>query len=502
MKSSKWVRKKILARDIHENDLELSRVLWETTMAERDKGYLSGPFEDEGQVAEHVGSSQFVCSRRFAIIQGGEPRVIDDLEESGINSAFTIVDKLSLHDIDFVASMITFVSKTIWHPDGSVHVKLQDGRSLEGDYHRDFACAQPWSGKCLDLAKAYKQIPISSESRPLGVLVLHRPDTHKPVYFITQSLPFGACASVYAFNRISRGLWFLAAKVCHLILGCFYDDCPMVEPEVSASLAAQSVHHLLKCLGWQYSCDADKDKPFGPIFDVLGVRVNVAWLHFGSFSMANKDSRIEKVKGLVSSIVLARKIERKQAQIIHGLLNFMSSFVIGQSLKILCRAFATAISSSVSWNRDRVVELGQYTLHVLDQIQPRNIDATGRLEPFVIFTDAAFATWGRVALDPVSNTRRVCGGKVPCNLVEGWQRLGGQQIITQAEAFAVLLARKAYAKLLYGRRSLFFVDNEGARYAFIKGISPSLPLLKVVQLFFLAGEHDKSLSWLERVPSH
>ncbi len=152
------------------------------------------------------------------------------------------------------------------------------------------------------------------------------------------------------------------------------------------------------------------------------------------------------------------------------------------------------------------MELGQYTLHVLDQIQPRNIDANGSLEPFAIFTDAAFesseATWGIVALDPVSNTRHVCGGKVPCNLVEGWQRLGGQQIITQAEAFAVLLARRAYAKLLYGRRSLFFVDNEGARYAFIKGLSPSLPLLKVVQLFFLAGEHDKSLTWLERVPSH
>ena len=109
---------------------------------------------------------------------------------------------------------------------------------------------------------------------------------------------------------------------------------------------------------------------------------------------------------------------------------------------------------------------------------------------------------GSSCIDLVSSTRHVCGGEVPGYLVKEWQRIGGQQIITQVEAVTVLLARIAYAKLLDRRRSLLCVDNEGARYAFIKGVSPSLPLLKVVQLFHLAGEHDKSLSWLEGVHSH
>lgn len=69
---------------------------------------------------------------------------------------------------------MTFVSKTLRHPDGRTRVILQDGRLVEGDFHRDFSVDQAWCGKCLDLAKAYKQIPVSSESRPLGVLVLQK----------------------------------------------------------------------------------------------------------------------------------------------------------------------------------------------------------------------------------------------------------------------------------------------------------------------------------------
>ena len=111
----------------------------------------------------------------------------------------------------------------------------------------------------------------------------------------------------------------------------------MIEPEVSASVAVQSVQHLLRCLGWQYSCDPEKDKPFDAVFDVLGVRVNVAQLYRGSFTMANKDGRIVEAKGLVMNMI---KAGTKHPQVVHGLSNFMSGLVLGQSLKVLRRAIA------------------------------------------------------------------------------------------------------------------------------------------------------------------
>ena len=214
LSSSTWLRKKIEARDVHADDPELSKTLWDTSLSEVDLGFLEGPFDSVGEVQRVVDSDAFVCSRCFVIIQGNKPRVIDDLRESCINEAFTIVDRLCLHDIDFVAAMLAFLSNTVRNEDG-VSVELQDGRVMSGRLHKDFVSGQKWYGKCLDLAKAYKQIPVS------------------------------ACSRIW-----SQGLWFLMAKLAHVILGCFYDDFPIVEPCISAVLATQSVQHLLEALGW------------------------------------------------------------------------------------------------------------------------------------------------------------------------------------------------------------------------------------------------------------
>ena len=54
-----------------------------------------------------------------------------------------------------------------------------------------------WKGKCLDLEKAYRQVPVSSCSLFCSVALVHKPDGEAN-YFVSQSLPFGACSSVYA----------------------------------------------------------------------------------------------------------------------------------------------------------------------------------------------------------------------------------------------------------------------------------------------------------------
>ena len=111
--SSTWLRKKIQARDAHADDPELSMTLWDTSLSEVGLGFLEGPFDSVGEVQKIVDNDSFVCSRRFVIIQGNKPRVIDVLRESCINEAFTIVDRLCLHDIDFVASMLASLSNTV-----------------------------------------------------------------------------------------------------------------------------------------------------------------------------------------------------------------------------------------------------------------------------------------------------------------------------------------------------------------------------------------------------
>ena len=334
--------------------------------------------------------------------------------------------------------------------------------------------------------------------------MVHHPDDKQPRYFVTRSLPFGARASVYAFNRISRGLWFLMAKLCHAVLGCFYDDFPILEPEISSVLATQSVRHLLETLGWLYAKDSSKDLPFSEEFDVLGVRINVSRLHVGVFTLANKPSRVDKVMELISDIQKLGSIDKKKAQVIHGLLNFMAGFVMGHSVRLACRVFASAISSGNRWSRQQVDRACSFTLDCITNLRSRCVDGRGEKRPVLIFTDAAFeggvATYGVVCLDPVSGRREVFGGVIPQHLTDFWLQWGSQ-VIAQAEAFAMLVARIACRPVLQNRRVIFFVDNESCRYSCIKALSDSPSLMRIVQLFHQNSEIDHAIGWIERVPS-
>ena len=58
-----------------------------------------------------------------------------------------------------------------------------------------------------------------------------------------------------------------------------------------------------------------------------------------------------------------------------------------------------------------------------------------------------------------------------------------KQIIGQAELYPAIVARRLWKKKIEGRDVIHFVDNDSARYALIKGSSPSLESAWLVQSF-------------------
>ena len=54
--------------------------------------------------------------------------------------------------------------------------------------------------------------------------------------------------------------------------------------------------------------------------------------------------------------------------------------------------------------------------------------------------------------------------------------------------------------LFHNRRTLWFVDNDAARYALIKGVSPSPTMRILVREFYSYEVEYPSHHWIERVP--
>ena len=112
---------------------------------------------------------------------------------------------------------------------------------------------------------------VDPEHRHLSVIFFHNKEG-KPVFYVANSLMFGATAAVYSFNRVSRSLWFLLNRMLVIPCGVFYDDFPLFSPEERAADADLSASALLDLLGWRHARTGPKGKPFQDKFQVLAAQ--------------------------------------------------------------------------------------------------------------------------------------------------------------------------------------------------------------------------------------
>ena len=272
------------------SDPELERDLLKVTMDEAKAGWLQGPFSSETEVSEHLGRTDWSLMRRFGVRQGGKLRPIDDACDSDLNCTFTSTMKLKLQDGDFCISLAMEIAKRVMGKPGVV--------------------PREWSGRCLDLSGAYKQMAVCEQHRSLCVLLLRDADG-RPIFFISSALVFGASASVYAFLRIARALSFLMNVVLEIPHANFFDDYPILVPSEDAEQVGLLCTKFLHLLGWKHAeiGEGHKGLPFAKSFDVLGLHLDISCISSGTLTVANKlgrvDRLLERLREIKESAVLA-----------------------------------------------------------------------------------------------------------------------------------------------------------------------------------------------------
>ena len=89
----------------------------------------------------------------------------------------------------------------------------------------------------------------------------------------------------------------------------------------------------------------------------------------------------------------------------------------------------------------------------------------------------------------------------PTTIAEWTTKEGQKQVIGQAEIYPMAVARMTWAEKLRGRKVIFFVDNDRARIASIKGYSPVLPSLRIIMENVKWDCIHDCASWYGRVPT-
>ena len=429
--ASVWRNPTSVARLAHDDDPSMQDILWQETMGEVEKGFISGPYETLEEVKASLGATTVCVVRRFAILQGAgselKPRIIDDAKESGLNAAYTCKDKLDLHDSGHISSLASYIGALKEEAERKGGCCDIDGESTW--LHKEMIENPRWSGRCLDLTKSYKQIPVSSESRSLMILMVPKPGTGKQVFFTIASMHFGCAASVFSFNRITRSLLHLMQILLGDIGGVFYDDFALLEPSISSRI-------LLETLGWKFAKEGDKATSFDSCFNLLGAQLDLSCLHLGRLMVANKPGRLEKMKALLLEIKSRGRISKAEAQTLQGLLNYASGFFLGSSCRMATRCFSNLKSDLRRAKMSEVTVLCDFTIACPEKASARAWACAIHDSCIVVFTDGSFekgvGLWGAVVIDDaVGQTAEI----------SGWSKLAGDQVISQIEAFAAVLIR-------------------------------------------------------------
>ena len=499
-----WRRKALMGKPITEDEMAQETDMKNETMAEVQAGFLQGPFSPE-EISKRIGSEDWSLTKRFLLYQGEDRkiRIIDNYRDSAVNSAFSSSSYLALQDTDFVIGLLRFLMQVCSNRN-EVVVQLSDGTCLRGEWHRSVKGRPEVWARCVDLSKAYKQVAIDTASLKHGVLGYQTSSGAWELY-TTQSLPFGASASVFAFNKISRAIWHLMVCKLGIWASVFYDDYPVFELEPLAALTTKVLDTFFSLLGWRHAVVGKKAVDFAQQFVALGVQYNLGAIWKGELSLCNKAGRLQRIKSLAAELVELKVGLKASMASLAGLLNFAGGFVLGHSFKPATHLLNQWSANMVPEKRQRE-ELCELISVLVDSAEPRIVSKSTPSKPILIYTDGAFengvATWGALVIDVETGCKWIFSGKVPDFLVQHWLRTVEAQIICEVETFAYVCVRWHCRKLLFGRFGICFIDNEASRISLIKRSSRSRAMFALVNFLSLVDSQAPFMAWIERVPTH
>ena len=503
--SAAWAQKAILQDVRSSGDEDLDNEVWIGTLQEVARGWAAGPLSPEELTAKY--GKGWIAAKRFGLRQRSGMRMIDDFSAYHHNSCTSSHERIDVGGVDEVASLCKAWLQM--KRGGAVCATMDDGEVWEGDVSDEFdrGLGVDLRGRCFDLEKAFKQIPVKKAHAQFAIICVWDPHTETPKFFEAKVLPFGVKASVHSFNRVGRALAVVLTSLFAIPCNHYFDDYPIVTCKQDCENAGEVAMKVFELLRWVVKKEGDKAEDFSDTLKTLGVEFHLRNAARGEILVENRRDRIEDISSEIRQVLATGILRPAHAASLRGKLLFAQGQTFGRcglaSLRIL-GGWAGA-GCRPSWKR--VEAALRFWLAYFATAIPRSLTCSDQ-RPVVIFTDGAcegesydVVTVGGVIYDPITGTPECFGLRVPEHTVKSWKAEGKEQVIGQAELLPVYIAKCTWSSRVRGRRVLHFVDNDSAKFALIKGTSAREDSARILDAFWQLEVQLGTYSWFDRVRS-
>lgn len=460
--------------------------IWEATESEQKK-HFCGPLHSRAFMDGKYGVGGWRPLERFLHVQPcGKHRVIDNARRTLHNSNTSMQETISTVNVDYIATVFQqlFLALDIASP-------------------QDFD-KYPWLDARIatdDLPDAYRGLPVCDQHQGVSVIAIWPPQGGWQ-FMELFGLAYGLESAVVAFNRYPQ-LGIAATRRClYGLTAAYFDDELSVECVCDRDLSQRSLQFIFTAMG----APPQPAKTFRPSQNrhYLGTAVQLGEVtSSGVLRFQPKDSTRNKVLQKLATCIQTKCLSSDDAGKIRGDLNWMFSQCAGHIGKV-AGPLLTRCQQKVTSTLDSA---DLHTLHILLAVvrdaQPRDITVLPRLRPLIrCYTDASFEN-GILRLGWVvfGLTETPQGGTcvVPQSEIDLW--IPRRQQIFPGESLCGLVVPIHFGEAFTNCDVLWWVDNESAVAALVRGTSSQEDVHEIVQATHLTLHRLSTRVWWEWIDS-
>ena len=303
-------------------------------------------------------------------------------------------------------------------------------------------------------------------------------------------------------------MWHIGFHLLGLLWSSFYDDFTVISRDVLEKNTSWACESLFDLLGFVYAKDGKKFLPFSEFFKMLGLRFNVEPFGTGKVLLGHTDERREELCKTIDGLLGAGRISSKDAERLRGRMVFFEGFAFGRVANSAVKSLGRLCTGGTA-----VHEIDAETRVQLEFLKQRVLDGPPlSIEPFstdtwFIFTDGAcepdqaLGSVGGVILDQSGKCINFFGEQVPASLMEKLMARS-KNPIHDLEVLPIFLAATLWGGMFKAGQVVYYVDNESARMAYIRGSGETPMSSAVISRFVILESQFQHKVWFARVPSH